>query len=216
MQRYFKTGKGEYAEGDVFLGVRMSTVFRIAKDFVGMDGAGVKKLLNHQWHEARVGGVCILDWEARRKKTPDARRKELCQLYLDNHQGINNWDIVDRGAMYVVGGYLFDKKRYVLYRLAKSKNIWERRMAIVSTGYFIRQRDLDDTFRIAAMLLNDKEDLIHKPTGWMLRFAGDKDRVRLVEFLEMHAAVMPRTMLRYAIEKFDKPQRDCYLSLRKK
>jgi 3-methyladenine DNA glycosylase AlkD len=152
--------------------------------------------------------------EARRKKTTPERRKELYDLYLRRHDRINNWDLVDVCAIHVIGGYLADKPRGVLYKLGKSKNMWERRTAIVSTAYFIRQRDLDNTFKIAEMLLNDKEDLVHKATGWMLRFAGDKDRARLLSFLDKHAATMPRVMLRYAIEKFDKKQRDHYLSLK--
>lgn len=123
--------------------------------------------------------------------------------------------MIDRSAQYVVGGYLFDKPRGVLYKLARSKNLWERRTAIVGTAYFIRQGDLDDTFKISEMLLKDKEDLIHKATGWMLRFAGSKDRQRLVSFLDEHAATMPRTALRYSLEHFDKELREHYLSLKK-
>ena len=143
------------------------------------------------------------------------RKKELFDLYLRRHDRINSWDLVDRSAPFVVGGYLFDKRRDSLYKLARSKNIWERRTAIVSTGYFIRQRDIADTFKIAEMLVADKQDLIHKATGWMLRAAGDVDRQTLTGFLDKHAATMPRTMLRYAIEHFDKAQREHYLSMKK-
>ncbi|MCL4294158.1 MAG: DNA alkylation repair protein [Anaerolineae bacterium] len=155
-----------------------------------------------------------MDWQARRKKTPETHRKELFDLYLRRHDRINNWDLVDRSAPYVVGGYLFDKSRKILFKLAQSDNIWERRTAIVSTGYFIRQSDTVDTFKIAEMLLNDDQDLIHKATGWMLRAAGDVDRQKLLDFLDHHAATMPRTLLRYAIEHLNKEQRAYYLKRR--
>jgi len=129
---------------------------------------------------------------------------------MKRHDRINNWDLVDRSAPYVVGGYLFGKPRNILYKLARSKNMWERRTAIVSTYYFIRQGDVNDTFKIAALLINDKEDLVHKATGWMLRFAGDKDQKKLLALLDKYAATMPRTMLRYSIEKFDKKKREYY------
>jgi len=207
--RYFKN-----TDGDQFIGVRMGQVFAGAKEFIDMAPDEIEKLLDNKIHEVRAAGCSIMDKQARRKKTTPERRKELYDLYLRRHDRINNWDLVDVCAIYVVGGYLFDKPRAVLYKLAKSKNMWERRTAIVSTAYFIRQRDLDDTFKISEMLLNDNEDLVHKATGWMLRFAGDKDRARLLSFLDKHAATMPRTALRYAIEKFDKKQRDHYLSLK--
>jgi len=208
--RYFKN-----TDGDQFIGVRMGQVFTGAKEFIDMTPDEIEKLLESKIHEVRAGGCSIMDKQARRKKTTPERRKELYDLYLRRHDRINNWDLVDVCAIYVIGGYLFDKPRKVLYKLARSKNTWERRTSIVSTAYFIRQRDLDDTFKIAEILLGDKEDLIHKATGWMLRFAGDKDRARLLAFLDKHAATMPRTALRYAIEKFDEKQRKHYLSLKK-
>jgi 3-methyladenine DNA glycosylase AlkD len=157
-----------------------------------------------------------MDWQARSKKTSQDRRKELFDLYLRRHDRINTWDLVDRSAIYVVGGYLFDKPRRILFKLARSKYMWERRTAIVSTAYFIRQGDVDDAFRIAELLLEDDQDLIHKATGWMLRFAGDKDRQRLAHFLDKHAATMPRVALRYAIEHFDREQKNHYMGLKKK
>jgi 3-methyladenine DNA glycosylase AlkD len=174
----------------------------------------IEKLLESPVHEVRVGGVSIMDFQARNKKTPSSRKKELFDLYLRRHDRINSWDLVDRSAPYVVGGYLFDKSRDVLYKLAHSKNMSERRTAIVSTGYFIRQGDVADTFKIAEMLLVDKDDLIHKATGWMLRAAGDNNRQTLLGFLDAHTAAMPRTALRYAIEHLDKKQRDHYLSMK--
>lgn len=202
-------------EGDMILGVRMGQVFALAKAFMDMPLDEVEKLLESQAHEARVGAVSIMDFQARRKKTPANRKRELCELYLRRHDRINSWDLVDRAAPYVVGGYLFDRPRDALYRLARSANIWERRTAIVSTGYFIRQGDVADTFEIAEMLVNDEEDLIHKATGWMLRAAGDSDRQRLLAFLDEHAATMPRTLLRYAIEHLDKEQRSHYMNMKK-
>ena len=201
---------------DVILGVRMGQVFALAKEFMEMPLDEVEKLLENPVHEARVGAVSIMDFQARSKKTTPARRKELFDLYIRRHDRVNTWDLVDRSAPYVIGGYLFDKPRKVLYKLARSKKMPERRTAIVSTGYFIRQGDVEDTFKIAEMLINDEEDLIHKATGWMLRAAGDVDRQKLVDFLEKYAADMPRITIRYAMEHFDKKQRDQYLGRKKK
>jgi len=215
IQRYFKTGAGEYGEGDEFIGVRMGQVFTLAKEFIEMPPGEIEKLLESPIHEARAGALSIMDKQARSKKTPEIRRKELFDLYIKRHDRINNWDLVDLGALYMIGSYLFDKPRDILYKLARSKNIWERRTAIVGTAYFIRKGDVTDTFKIAEMLVNDKEDLVHKATGWMLRFAGEKDRQKLLGFLDRHAATMPRTLLRYSIERLDKKQRDHYMGLKK-
>lgn len=209
--RYFKN-----TDGDQFIGVRMGQVFSGAKQFIEMTPDEIEKLLENKIHEVRAGGCSIMDKQARLKKTSPERRKELYDLYLRRHDRINNWDLVDVCAIHVIGGYLSDKPRKVLYKLARSKNMWERRTAIVSTAHFIRQRDLDDTFAISEILMKDKEDLVHKATGWMLRFAGDKDKARLLSFLDTHAATMPRVALRYAIEKLDKKQRDHYLGLKKR
>lgn len=215
IQRYFKSGEGQYAEGDKFIGVRMGQIFALAKEFMEMPPSEIEKLLESQIHEVRVGAVSIMDWQARDKKAPEARRKELFDLYIKRHDRINNWDLVDRSAPYVVGGHLFDKPRAILYKLARSKNMWERRTAIVSTFYFIRKGEIDDTFKIAELLINDKEDLIHKAVGGWLREAGKKDRQRLSRFLDQYAATMPRTALRYAIERLDKKQREHYMSMKK-
>jgi 3-methyladenine DNA glycosylase AlkD len=213
IQRYFKSGEGQYGQGDEFIGVRMGQVFALAKEFIEMPPGEIEKLLESPIHEVRAGAVSIMDFQARSKKTPDRRRKELYDLHIRRHDRINNWDLVDRSAPYVVGGYLFDKPRDGLYKLARSRNVWKRRTAIVSTYYFIREGDLADTFKIAEMLLNDKHDLIHKATGGWLRAAGEKDRQQLLRFLDRHAASMPRTALRYAIEHLDKKMRDHYLSM---
>lgn len=215
IQRYFKSGKGEYSEGDTFIGVRMGHLFALAKEFVQMQPGELKKLLNSPIHEVRAGALSIMDKQGRNNKTTDERRKELYDLYLKSIKKINNWDLVDLGAPFVIGRYLFDKPRTVLYKLAKSKDVWQRRTAIVSTAYFIRQGDLHDTFTIGELLLYDKHDLIQKATGGWLREAGKQDRSKLLKLLDRHAATLPRTLLRYAIEHFDKKIRDHYLSLRK-
>jgi hypothetical protein len=216
VQGYFKCGEGEYGAGDEFMGVRMGRIFALAKEFIEMPPREIEKLLESPIHEIRVGGVSVMDFQARRKKTPAARRKELFDLYINRHDRINNWDLVDRSAPFVVGGYLFDKQRDVLYQLARSKNMWERRTAIVATDYFIRQGETTDTFRIAEILLDDKEDLIHKAVGGWIRAAGAKDRQKLLGFLDKYAAVMPRVALRFALEHLDKNQREHYLTMKNK
>lgn len=213
IQRYFKTGEGQYGEGDQFMGVKMGVLFSLAKQFAGMPTKELEKLLENPIHEVRAGAVSIMDKESRNKKISADRIKELFDLYIRRHDRINNWDLVDLGCLHLTGLYLFDKPRKILYKLAKSKNLWERRTAIVSTTYFIRHNDTDDTFAIAELLVHDKEDLVHKGTGWMLRFAGDKHPAKLVAFLDRHAAQMPRTLLRYAIEKLDKKKREHYMGL---
>ncbi len=215
ISRYFKSGEGQYAEGDQFMGIKMGVLFSLAKEFAGMPVPELEKLFESSIHEIRAGAVSIMDKESRSKKVGQQRLKEMFDLYLRRHDRINNWDLVDLGCLNLTGRYLFDKPRTILYKLARSKNVWERRSAIVSTTYFIRQDDTGDTFAIAEMLVNDKEDLVHKGTGWMLRFAGDKKPGQLLAFLDKHAARMPRTMLRYAIEKLDRKKRDHYLNLKK-
>lgn len=200
---------------DVIMGVRMGQVFALAKAFIETPLDEIEKLLESPVHEARVGAVSIMDFQARSKKTSPARRKELFDLYIKRHDRIDTWDLVDRSAPYVVGSYLFDKPRKILYKLARSKKMSERRTAMVSTLYFIGKGDVDDAFKIAEILLDDTEDLIHKASGWALRFAGDKDRSKLLSFLDQYAATMPRVSLRYATEHFDKKQRDHYLGVKK-
>lgn len=214
IQRYFKTGKGEYAEGDVFIGVRMGDVFALAKEFIDLPPAEIEKLLDSEVHEVRAGALSIMGKQAARKRTTPQRREELYQLYLRRTDRINNWDLVDLSCHHVVGGYLADRPRDVLYQLARSKNLWERRIAIFSTMHFVRKGDLDDTYRLAEILLTDDQDLIHKVVGGMLREAGKHDRPRLLRFLDQHAATAPRTLLRYAIEHLDPPQRAHYLGQR--
>ena len=202
-------------EQDVILGVRMGQVFALAKEFIDMPLNELEKMLQSPVHEVRVGALSIMDKQARRKKTPESYRKDLFDLYIQCHDHINNWDLVDLAAPHVVGGYLADKPRDVLYTLARSNDTWERRTAMVSTGYFIRNGETDDAFNIAELLVNDEHDFIHKAVGWMLREAGKQSRELLIAFLDKYAATMPRTTLRYAIEHFDKEQRNHYLNLKK-
>ena len=215
IQRYFKSGEGQYGEGDQFIGVKMGKLFALAIEFNGMPINEIEKLLENPIHEIRAGAVSIMDKESRSKKINETRLQEFYELYMRRHDRINNWDLVDLGCLHMTGSYLFDKPHDVLYKLARSKNIWERRTAILSTCYFIRKGELSDTFKLAELLVNDKEDLIHKATGWMLRFAGDKDPKKLLLFLDKYAATMPRTLLRYAIEKLTKTQREHYMSIKK-
>ena len=215
IQRYFKTGEGEYGASDEFMGVRMGSVFDTAKTFIDMPPDEIERLLESPIHEVRAGALSIMGKQAVHKKTSEMRRKELYDLYLRRHDRINNWDLVDLAAWHVVGGYLADKPRDVLYTLARSDNLWERRTAILSTMHFIKGGDVDDAFQLAEILVSDSHDLIHKATGWALREAGKKDLQRLFEFLDRHAATMPRTLLRYAIERLDKPQREHYMKLKK-
>lgn len=194
--------------------VSMGQVFGLAKEFIDLPIDEVEQLLDSPVRNARVGAVSIMDKQARARKTPPGRRKELYDLYLRRSDRIDNWDLVDLGSPHVVGGYLFDKPRDVLYDLALSANVWERRTAIVSTLYFVRKGEVGDTFDLAEILVADGEDTIRKATGGLLREAGKKDRTRLLEFLDRHAATMPRTILRYAIERLDKAERDHYLGLK--
>lgn len=214
IQRYFKSEEGDYGYGDQFIGVKMGQVFELAKTFAEMPIREIELLLESQIHEARAGAISIMD-KASRKNISPQRLEDFFRLYMRRHDRINNWDLVDLGCLYMTGLYLFDKPRAILYQLAQSENIWERRTAILSTCYFIRKKDLNDTYQLATLLLHDKEGLVNKATGWMLRFAGDKDPKRLISFLDQHASTMPRVTLRNAIEKFEKPLREHYLGLKK-
>ncbi len=208
-ERSFKLAENKSA--DQFIGVRMGQVFALAKEFMAMELGEVEKLLESSIHEARVGAVSIMDFQARNKKTSEEQKKNLFDLYIRRHYRINTWDLVDRSAIYVVGQYLIDKPRKILYKLAKSKQPMERRTAMIATAYFIKQKETEDTFKLAEILLNDKEDLVHKAVGWMLRFAGDVHRKELIQFLDKNATKMPRVMLRYSIEKLDKKGKEKYM-----
>lgn len=214
--RYFKTREGDYGAGDVFMGVRMGQVFGLAKEFIAMPLKEIEQLLESNVHEVRAGALSIMDKQARMKTTTDVHRKELYDLYMRRHDRINNWDLVDVSCIHVVGRYLYDKPRAVLYKLTKSKNVWERRTAIVSTAYFLSKKDTADTFKIAELLINDSHDLIHKATGGWIRQAGKSNKTQLLGFLDKYAASMPRTTLRYAIEHLDAMQKKHYMDMKGK
>ena len=202
LPRFFKTGKGEYGEGDRFLGVIVPNTRKVAKNHKDSPYIVIEMLLESEWHECRLCALLMLIEKYR--KEPD----EAVLFYLTHTKGINNWDLVDLSAPYILGDYLKDKTdRNVLYDLAGSSVMWERRIAVVSTLMLIRDGQLDDTFRLAEMLIDSRHDLMQKSIGWMLREVGKRDKGLLVQFIEKHKHEMPRTMLRYAIEKFPEPER---------
>ncbi len=210
LEKFFK---GEDGQTKAF-GVRFGNVFKTAKEFTQMPLEEINKLLDSDYYEIRMGAVSIMDYQAKNKKTSPERKKELFELYLNRHDRLNNWDFVDRGAYNIIGEYLMDKPRDILYQLAKSKTIWERRTAIVATYAFIKKGQLEDTFQIAEILIKDKEELINKAVGSWLREAGKKDKSRLKAFLDIHTSTMPRGTLRNAIEKLDKEEKTYYKNLK--
>ena len=213
IKKYFKSEKGDYGHGDIFIGIKMGDIFKLASANKNMPIIDIKKMLQHKIHEVRVAAVSIMDKASRDKNISAERLHSFFNLYIKQHKHINNWDLVDLGCLNMTGRHLFDKEKNILFDLASSKNLWERRTAILSTCYFIRHGQLDDTYKIASLLLFDDEDLIHKAVGWMLRFAGDKNKDRLIKFLDEYAAKMPRVMLRNCIEKFEPTLRQYYLKL---
>ena len=207
--RYFKTGSGQYGEGDVFHGLRASVMYGLAEEYHALPIDELTVLLRSPIHEDRLLALLIL---VRRVARADkATKKQVYKLYLAHTRYINNWDLVDASAREIVGGYLADKSRKPLDRLAGSKSLWERRISIIATHHFIRQDDFADTIRIAERLLTDREDLIHKAVGWMLREVGKRHEPTLQMFLRRHGRTMPRTALRYAIERFPTEVRRAYL-----
>jgi 3-methyladenine DNA glycosylase AlkD len=210
--RFFKTGKGEYGEGDVFIGVTVPQIRAVAKKHRDLPLADMKKLLNDPIHEARLCALIILVNQYERGDAQN--RKRIVKFYLKNLKGVNNWDLVDSSASQILGQYLLEHQEDlgILKRFADSADLWQQRIAIVSTHAFIRAHDLTHTFMIAETLLGNKHDLIHKAVGWMLREAGKRHAPSLKAFLKKHKNVMPRTMLRYAIEKFDEVTRASFLS----
>ena len=208
-QNFFKTGKGEYGEGDVFFGITVPASRKIAKKHMNLSFIDTTKLLKSKIHEERFVALLIL--VERFESTNDKERKRIYEYYLSNTKYVNNWDLVDLSAHKIVGAYLSDKSRAALHNLAKSSLLWDRRISIISTSYFIRNNQFSDTFEISEILLNDKHDLIHKAVGWMLREVGKKDICTEEVFLKKHYKSMPRTMLRYAIEKFPEDLRQRYL-----
>jgi 3-methyladenine DNA glycosylase AlkD len=211
--RYFKADP-TFAGDNKIMGVRIGSIFPIAKEFDKADLLEIEKLLESPYYEVRLGAVSIMDFQARARTTPPEQKEALYDLYIRRHDRINNWDLVDRAAPHVVGGYLFSRPRDVLYSLARSKNPWERRTAIVSTYYFLREGQTADTFAIAEILVDDGHELVQKAVGSWLREAGKKDPARLLRFLDVHSPAMPRVALRYAIERLDKAARTHYLSPR--
>ena len=209
LQRFFKTGPGEYGEGDVFIGVKVPDLRKVAKDFRDIAIKNVIILLESAIHEERL--LALLMLVSKYVKGNETAKKEIYKLYLKKTTFINNWDLVDVTAQHIVGDYLMDKNKSPLYRLTKSKDLWERRIAVMATFCFIKRERYEDTLKIAKILLNDKEDLIHKAVGWMLREIGKRDMVIEEAFLKQHYKEMPRTMLRYAIEKFPESKRQQYL-----
>lgn len=209
LQRYFKTGPGEYGEGDVFAGIRVPVLRTLAREHGDLPLEDAAELLRSPVHEERLLALLVLV-RAHQRGTPE-RRREIYDLYLAHTRYINNWDLVDSSAEHVVGAQLWEGNRSLLDRLARSESLWERRIAIMATFHFIRRGDFGDTFRIAETLLGDRHDLIHKAVGWMLREVGKRDQPAEEAFLRAHHARMPRTMLRYAIERFPEPLRKAYL-----
>jgi 3-methyladenine DNA glycosylase AlkD len=202
LPRFFKTGKGQYGEGDKFLGVTVPNIREVAKEFKDINFDIINELIHSPWHEMRMCALLILVNNSKKEVT-----KDTFDFYLSQTKYINNWDLVDLSAPQIVGKFLLDKKHDILYRLAESDLLWDNRIAIVSTLTFIRNNDLDDTYQLSLKMMNHKHDLMHKAIGWMLREAGKRDTKRLYDFIMEYKNIMPRTMLRYSIEKFDKETR---------
>lgn len=208
-QRFFKGGEGEYGYGDKFLGIRVPVLRSLVKPYSGMELADMELLLQSPFHEERLLALFLLADVFKRGNEP--AKQAVFDMYLANTRYVNNWDLVDSSAHLIVGPYLEQRDRTLLYELAQSQSLWERRIAMMATMHFIRKGDFADTFALARVLLGDREDLIHKIVGWMLREVGERDREAEEVFLRAHYRTMPRTMLRYAIEKFPKERREAYL-----
>ncbi|MBR9675623.1 DNA alkylation repair protein [Candidatus Woesearchaeota archaeon] len=206
---FFKTGPGEYGEGDVFIGLTMPQIRKTAKKYKETGFEDVKKLISNKVHEYRMTGYLILTYKY--EKADDDLRREIYEFYIKNRNGLNNWDLIDVTTPKIVGLFLLDKDRSILYEFAKSNDLWEKRIAVLSTFTFIKNGEFEDAIKISEILLKDSHDLIHKAVGWMLREIGKKDEKRLTNFLDKYATKMPRTMLRYSIEKFEENKRLYYL-----
>lgn len=202
LPRFFKTGKGEYGEGDKFLGVSVPDVRKVAKNHKNATINELTEMMQSEWHEVRLCSLLIMVEQF--KKMDDEGRKRIVDFYLSVTNRINNWDLVDLSCPAIIGEYLLNRSHDLLYRLAESSLLWENRIAIVSTIIFIRHGQLDDTFNLSTKMMNHPHDLMHKAIGWMLREAGKRDESRLYNYVKTYRLEMPRTMLRYAIEKFDK------------
>lgn len=209
-RKYFKTDEGGYGQGDKFLGIRVPVLRKAVRLFRETSLSETRKLLKSEYHEIRLFSLLLLVHQF--AKGDAGLREKIYTLYLKNTKYINNWDLVDSSAPYIVGGWLFDKKRSILYELAISSRLWERRIAIMATAYFIKNGQFNDTLKLSRMLMDDPEDLIHKAVGWMLREVGKRDLEIEEGFLKKHYKKMPRTMLRYSIEKFSNKRRQAYLN----
>ena len=208
---FFKTGKGEYGEGDVFLGINNPTARKIAKEFSSLAINDLSKVIKSKFHEQRL--IVLLILVSKFQKVDEEERRKIYNFYLKHTKYINNWDLVDLSACKIVGAYLEDKDKKILYKLARSKSIWERRIATISTFHFLKNKNPQYSLKIAEILINDKHDLIHKAVGWMLREIGKRCGEEIEEkFLKKHYKTMPRTMLRYAIERFGEKKRKFYLN----
>jgi len=210
LQGFFKTGVGQYGEGDIFLGIRVPELRNLAKEYKTLPPEEVLPLLRSPYHEVRLFALILLVNAF--AKGDETIQKKIYDLYVANTGYINNWDLVDLSAPNIVGAFLMERSRKPLYQLTKSKILWERRIAVLATFYFIKNNQFDDSLKIAGILLQDKEDLIHKAVGWMLREVGKRDIVCAESFLQKHCRVMPRTMLRYAIERFTPAKRRKYMN----
>ncbi len=209
LQRFFKTGPGEYSEGDVFIGVRVPDLRKLVKEYQDITIKEVMQLLKSSIHEERLFALLIL--VSKYSKGNETVKKKIYELYLQNTKFINSWDLVDGSAQHIVGAFLMDKSKEPIYRLAKSNSLWERRIAILSTFHFIKHDNYSETLKISKILLTDEQDLIHKAVGWMLREIGKRHISTEEIFLKKYYKRMPRTMLRYAIEKFPELKRQKYL-----
>ncbi|MCK4642378.1 DNA alkylation repair protein [bacterium] len=209
-QRFFKTAKDEYGYGDIFLGIRVPVIRQAVRKFKDASLETAEKLLQSKYHEVRLFALLLLVYRFTRTDTGEQGR--IYDLYLKNTKYVNNWDLVDSSAHYIVGAYLEDKDKAVLDELSRSNSLWERRISMIATYYYIRKGQFADALRISEQLLHDKEDLIHKAVGWMLREIGNRDHAVEVKFLKKYYQKMPRTMLRYAIDKFDEEERQRYLA----
>lgn len=209
MQRFFKTGPGGYAEGDIFLGIKVPVLRTLAKRYQCLTSNETLKLLKSRIHEERLLSLLIL--VSKYRDADLSQKQKIYKTYMDHSKYINNWDLVDVTAKHIVGAFLEDKDRTPLYRLASSDSLWKRRIAILSTFHFIENNDFKDTLKIAEILIRDPHDLIHKAVGWMLREVGKRDRGCEERFLKRYCTAMPRTMLRYAVERFPESKRQAYL-----
>ena len=210
LSRFFKTGKGQYGEGDVFLGITVPEQRKVAKKHIDLSLNDLQELLNSKIHEHRFTALVILI--SKYRKAEESKKEEIFEFILKNTENINNWDLVDLSAPRIIGEYLLNKERSILYKLVKSNSLWERRIAILSTFTFIDDNDFEDALNISELLLHDEHDLIHNAVGWALREIGKRDQKAEERFLNKHYLHMPRTMLRYAIEKFSEKKRKKYLS----